>query len=258
MFFEDILEEHFRLKMINNRNYYQILHVQQDAPVEVIRSSYRTMMQRLKMHPDLGGDHDQAAIVNQAYTVLTNPKKRAEYDASLEVNAEISSTASGPKPNAEKPKSSTIYNREVEPSKYCSFCQTAHNLGNAIEIDSLCSACGSTLYPAMKQTFEMDDKRMIQRIDKEWSITFFTQWPDAIPYVGQTQDVSLNGMQMLTTISLEDGQIVKLKSQMFDAVARVMNYREDYSQGKKLWRVGLEFITLRFYHTQGTFLQLDI
>ena len=65
-------------------------------------------------------------------------------------------------------------------------------------------------------------------------------------------------MQMLTTISLESGQIVKMKSQVLDAVARVMNYREDYSQGTKLWRIGLEFITLRFYHTQGTFLQLDV
>ncbi|MEJ2115165.1 MAG: hypothetical protein P8X88_03765 [Gammaproteobacteria bacterium] len=51
---------------------------------------------------------------------------------------------------------------------------------------------------------------------------------------------------------------MKLKSQMFDAVARVKSYREDYSQGTKLRRVGLEFITLRFYHTQDTFLQLDI
>ena len=157
------LEEHFRLIMINNRNYYQILHVQQDAPVEVIRSSYRTMIQRLKMHPDLGGDHDKAAIVNQAYTVLTNPKKRAEYDASLEVNAQANSTEYERKPtNSGTPESSTNYYREVEPSKYCSFCQTAHNLGNAIETDSICAACGSTLYPAIKQSFGMDDKRMIQ------------------------------------------------------------------------------------------------
>jgi len=248
--------------MRNNRNYYQILHVQHDAPVEVIRSSYRTMMQRLKMHPDLGGDHDEAAIVNQAYSVLANPKARAEYDASLESYAEYDSAKSESKANShantKPPESSPIYKREVDASKYCSFCRTPHHLGNAIESDSVCYECASTLYPAIKQSFEKDDQRSIQRIDKQWPVTFFTQWADAVPYVGQTQDVSLNGIQMLTTISLQEGQIVKMKSQMLDAVARVKNYREDYIRGEKLWRVGLEFITLRFYRIHGTFLKIDI
>jgi hypothetical protein len=38
----------------NRRNYYRILHVQPDAPMEVIRASYRTLMQKLRFHPDLG------------------------------------------------------------------------------------------------------------------------------------------------------------------------------------------------------------
>ena len=42
--------------MENRRNYYRILHVQPDAPTEIIKSSYRTLMQKLRMHPDLGGD----------------------------------------------------------------------------------------------------------------------------------------------------------------------------------------------------------
>ena len=32
--------------MQNRRNYYRILHVQQDAPVEIIKTSYRTLMHR--------------------------------------------------------------------------------------------------------------------------------------------------------------------------------------------------------------------
>ncbi len=242
--------------MRNNRNYYQLLHVQQDAPVEIIRSSYRTMMQRLKMHPDLGGDHDKAALVNQAYTILINPKTRAEYDASIEVNAEIKSTSSERK---SKPSPSpTAFYRHVDVTSNCSFCQTSHNLGRTIDPDSICGVCGSTLYPATKQVFEKNDQRVIQRIYKQWPVTFFTQWPDPISYLGQTQDVSLNGMQMLTTISLQEGQIISMKSHMMDAVARVMNYREDYNQDTKLWCIGLEFITLRFYRAQGMFLKLDI
>jgi DnaJ-class molecular chaperone len=67
--------------MKNRRNYYRILHVQPDAPREVIRSSYRAMMQGLRMHPDLGGDDGNAALINEAYAVLTDPGQRAAYDS---------------------------------------------------------------------------------------------------------------------------------------------------------------------------------
>lgn len=44
--------------MPRRKNYYRVLHVDPDAPVEIIRSSYRTLMRRMKKHPDLGGDQD--------------------------------------------------------------------------------------------------------------------------------------------------------------------------------------------------------
>ncbi len=62
----------------NQRNYYRILCVQPDAPLQIITSSYRTLMQKLKQHPDLGGEHANAALINEAYTVLTDPVNRAE------------------------------------------------------------------------------------------------------------------------------------------------------------------------------------
>ena len=61
----------------NRRNYYRLLHVQPDAPGEVIKASYRTLMQKLRQHPDLGGDDCNAALLNEAYAVLTNPERRA-------------------------------------------------------------------------------------------------------------------------------------------------------------------------------------
>ena len=54
-----------------SRNYFAVLHVSRDAPVEIIRSSYRTLMQRLKNHPDLRGDATTAALINEAYVALT-------------------------------------------------------------------------------------------------------------------------------------------------------------------------------------------
>ncbi len=66
--------------MKNRRNYYRILQVQCDAPLEIIHASYRTIMRELKQHPDLGGDQWNACVINEAYDTLSDNVKRAEYD----------------------------------------------------------------------------------------------------------------------------------------------------------------------------------
>ena len=243
--------------MKNRKSYYQILHVQPDAPSEVIRSSYRTMMQQLKMHPDLGGNHEDAALVNEAYKVLMNSTARAEYDASLEriVNKIVPESKDGLSENFDytKPQNYTI-----DITKYCPFCHSTHNLGKTVEPASMCTVCDSPLFPAIKHVFEDGDQRIIQRIDKQWPVTFYTHWPQNKIYTGQTQDVSLNGMQMICDINLENGLIIKANANFLDAVARVVNNREDYTGENKLWRVGLEFLTLRLHRIHGTFLEIEI
>jgi DnaJ-class molecular chaperone len=67
----------------NQRNYYRILFVQPDAPAAIIQAAYRTLMQKLKAHPDLGGDEWNAAVINKAFTVLSDPRKRRAYDEAL-------------------------------------------------------------------------------------------------------------------------------------------------------------------------------
>ena len=69
--------------MKNKRNYYRILHVQPDAPTEVIRASYRTLMQKLRQHPDLGGENWNASIINEAHNVLADDARRRAYDRTL-------------------------------------------------------------------------------------------------------------------------------------------------------------------------------
>jgi curved DNA-binding protein CbpA len=65
------------------RNHYRTLNVQPDASLEIIKNNYRTLLQKLRMHPDLGGKNWNAVIINEAYNILRNPKKRAEYDKQL-------------------------------------------------------------------------------------------------------------------------------------------------------------------------------
>ena len=71
--------------MKNRRNYYRILKVQPDAPVEIIRASYRTLMRELKLHPDLGGSTYDASLLNEAYETLSNSARRAAYDEQAHV-----------------------------------------------------------------------------------------------------------------------------------------------------------------------------
>ncbi len=69
--------------MQNRRNFYRLLQVQPDAPIEVIKSNYWTLLQKLRLHPDLGGDTWSASQINQAYATLRDPQQRAAYDKQL-------------------------------------------------------------------------------------------------------------------------------------------------------------------------------
>ena len=69
--------------MIERRNFYRILHVQPDASMAVIKENYRVLMQKLKLHPDLGGPEWSASLLNIAYSTLKDPIKRAAYDQEL-------------------------------------------------------------------------------------------------------------------------------------------------------------------------------
>jgi len=70
--------------MANRPDYYAILGVPREASAEEIRKAYLRAVRRL--HPDRNlapGETELFLEVQQAYEVLSNPEKRAEYDASL-------------------------------------------------------------------------------------------------------------------------------------------------------------------------------
>ena len=81
--------------MKNRRNYYRLLRVQPDASLEIIKHSYRTLMQKLQHHPDLGGEEWNARNINMAYATLRDPKKRATYDRKLFAQHDIETLSRG-------------------------------------------------------------------------------------------------------------------------------------------------------------------
>ncbi|MGD8251983.1 MAG: DnaJ domain-containing protein [Desulfobacterales bacterium] len=63
-------------------DYYEVLGVQRNAEQQQIKDAYRELA--FRYHPDRNKDDDGAAekmkLVNEAYAVLSNPRKRSEYD----------------------------------------------------------------------------------------------------------------------------------------------------------------------------------
>ena len=63
-----------------SKNYYELLGVTKTSTQDDIKKAFRTLAH--KYHPDKkGGDEAKFKEVNEAYSVLSDEKKRAEYDA---------------------------------------------------------------------------------------------------------------------------------------------------------------------------------
>jgi len=60
------------------RDYYQILGLSRGASVDEIKRAYRKLAH--KYHPDKGGDEKKFKEINEAYQILSNDEKRAQYD----------------------------------------------------------------------------------------------------------------------------------------------------------------------------------
>ena len=75
------------------KNYYKILQVDKDASPEIIKVAYKLLVK--KNHPDLREGEDKKNAeeiikeINEAYDILSNPIKKAEYDQTL-INENIS------------------------------------------------------------------------------------------------------------------------------------------------------------------------
>lgn len=67
-----------------DQDYYNTLNVNRAAGADEIKSAYRRMAR--KFHPDISQEHDaeeKFKYVKQAYEILSDPKKRADYDQEL-------------------------------------------------------------------------------------------------------------------------------------------------------------------------------
>ncbi len=68
--------------MADKRDYYEVLGLQKGADEASIKKAYRSLAK--KYHPDMNPGNAEAEVkfkeVNEAYEVLSNPEKKAQYD----------------------------------------------------------------------------------------------------------------------------------------------------------------------------------
>lgn len=241
--------------MKNRRNYYRILHVQPDAPCEIIKASYRTLMQKLKQHPDLGGDSWNASILNEAYAILTDAKKRAAYDRKILHKFKATRPQPGqqePDRGEQKPAKSSNTRHYRKDKSACPFCGTPKPASYRYSSAEDCNRCQSPLSPVTRLRLAGKSRRILKRTLHHASISYFTSPDNMSVKSGVTRDLSPHGMQFSTNSLLDENQVIKIVSEVLSAVARVTYCRQQ--KGRQEYTIGVEFLTLHFHARTGTFI----
>lgn len=227
---------------------YAILGVERDAGPDAIRARYRRLMQGSRIHPDLGGDTREAALINKAYTVLSDADLRGEYDARLAI---LERVARG-------------FDTEAPPgvaaaANNCAFCNAPHNFSEHDDLNETgCERCGSALQAVSSERLEQLGQRAVQRLGRSMDLLLFTRYTQKTGYPAQSKDVSLHGIRLCTRSSLQLGQRVRLQSEAFDAVGEVVHRALDFRGWRSNTVAGVSFLTLRFRRPAGVFVSRQI
>jgi len=228
--------------MKNRRNYYRILQVQPDAPLEIICASYRTLMRVLKAHPDLGGSTLQASLLNEAYETLSNPARRAAYDEKVLALCIKRGT------------SSTRHESSSIPSSLCPFCRM--RLVRQPQAGETCPACGIPLPSSPKTDSSPTSRRSIERLKRNDRIFYTCSWPDDLKEARMI-DLSPKGMRFVCAEKLKPGVVLKITSSGLRACGIVINLREEKGNSKPSYAIGVSFVSAQFEEARGFFISLS-
>lgn len=268
------------------RNLYRILHVQPEAPTEIIKASYRALMSSLRVHPDLGGDPARAAEVNHAYAVLMDPERRRAYDLSLKQPRARPAPAAPPPPAARAaapasrpapPRPASAPAAAPRPGtapgsppaaaqmplgfvawradRRCPFCRTGFKV--VLRPETRCVTCDSPLMPAPEAqgaAHELLGRRGSQRHARDQEVTL--RLPGvAEDLAARLRNLSLTGMGLTCAVRVARGSVVRVITPQFDALVGVVHQRSAGS-GFQLHGSLLTLQLLRL--NQGVFVSVKI
>lgn len=245
------------------RNLYRLLHVQPEAPLEVIRASYRTLMSTLRAHPDLGGDPEAAARINAAYAVLTDPERRRAYDRSLKQNRAPAGASAAARPTATPTaaaaaaatpprRAAAAVVEASDPATWladrtCPFCRAP--LPAPLRLETRCSSCDSPLFrrPSMDRG-ELFGRRRSPRNARPMAATVRLAGQSG-DHAARLRDLSLSGLCVQVAVAAPERSAMRVMTSGFDAVAVVVSCRR-HADGYLLHG---ELLTLQLLRSQGVF-----
>jgi hypothetical protein len=203
----------------NRRNYYRILYVQPEAPQEIITASYRTLMGPLRQHPDRGGSHEAAALLNEAYAVLGDPARRCAYDRTLN------------KERLRRTPPAATAAPAADPAQWlrdhcCPFCRQP--LPGKADIVANCNRCDAPLSAPPRPPSVMRElfgKRRSTRHPRKAQVVLYPAW-GARPVAAELVDLSLTGMALLVPAAVPESAAIRVTDPGFDAVALVVACRQ--------------------------------
>ena len=175
------------------------------------------MMSKLRLHPDLGGDTAGAALINEAYAVLSDPAKRARYDLQLR-----SATAGSPHRRTAT-QSAAAPAGDVPPT--CPFCHAGAPA--AILPATRCRRCDSPLAlpparPLGKS--ELFGRRAVPRMHRCDIVTLVAAW-QAAARTAELRDLSVTGISVICDQRIALQQVIRIIGPLFDILATVVGCR---------------------------------
>lgn len=246
----------------NRRNYYRILHVQPEAPAEIIRASFRTLMGPLAQHPDKGGDHEAASLINEAYAVLGDPERRAAYDRSAAAPRRGGRAAD--RPAAAGPAGSRSHSGSAQADgasstapdpalwqshRCCPFCRAA--LASMAPNAQRCGRCAAPLTPMPRpepRRKELLGARTSTRIAKKHVALLYTT-PGGAPIPVRMRDLSLTGGAVAAHHPLPARQPVRIVDGGVEAIGVVVACRRRDS----VYTLHLQWLTISVGQRTGVF-----
>jgi curved DNA-binding protein CbpA len=223
-------------------NFYRVLHVQPDAPVEIIRTSYRTLMQRLAQHPDLGGDTAGAALINEAFETLKDPVRRAAYDRTLASAAALDRAAEAP--------GHVTPHGLTAPARACLFCGESYVERQSQMLDAHCIGCGSPLCSAPTAARSPASRRGFHRTPLILHVKCEVKGSN-VSFEGVTENLSVAGLRLLSAREVTVDRVVRLDCEFCSAVGVVRYAQEASGRSRRWWEMGIEFKTVHLKKMRG-------
>ncbi|MCF8024758.1 MAG: DnaJ domain-containing protein [Desulfobacteraceae bacterium] len=260
---------------MNRRNFYRLLGVHPEADPVVIRERCTAMRAE---------SHFPRELLDTAYSILSHPAKRREYDRLLKRydHATAIQQMRPAKPQTEGKAPPDLYRgpgnayihgfnpadpllpdtaRPVPHNAYpaallkgkpvsCFFCNEPQPSREPEKpAGRMCENCKSPLF-FTEDVRAPGGGRICDRVRKAESIRFYVYWPgDSFP--GRLFDISPTGMRLESEYGLHPGQIIKIDGVSFKAVGEVV-----HSQTKKneITSSGIRFLSVDFFAIRGNFL----